>query len=378
MSSGSPLQRSRPPHSRRSAQARTARALCRHPAALLILCGGLCAADSPAAPAFPGAEGFGAMAVGGRGGQVIEVTTLADAGPGSLRAAIDSSGPRVVVFRVAGTIWLDSRLEVMNPHLTVAGQTAPGGGITIANGSSTKSVMKIASHDVVLRYLRIRPGPGGDADGISIEEGGAYNVIIDHCSISWAVDENVSTYRDAHHTTLQWSIVSEGLDCSTHSEGCHSAGMLIGSQGGHSHSVHHNLFAHNVERNPRVSLDGIVDVVNNLIYNPSFSGGWGPSHVKSASGAAIPINYVGNYYKPGVDSGSAAYYVSSSGTHEIYLEDNLVPVDVIRPADQGNVVTTRHPADPVTTTSPQVAYDEILAHAGASRGVGCEGRPYPR
>ena len=163
-----------------------------------------------AVPAFPGAEGFGAKSVGGRGGKVIEVTNLNDSGSGSLRAAIAASGPRTVVFRVGGTIELKSRIQVENPYLTIAGQTAPGGGITLKNGSNEKDTLYILTHDVVVRYLRVRPGPGGDADGVGVGTN-ASNVVLDHCSVSWAVDENLGVSSTAKNVSIQWSIIAEGL-----------------------------------------------------------------------------------------------------------------------------------------------------------------------
>lgn len=176
------------------------------------------AATASSVPAFPGAEGFGANSVGGRGGRVIEVTNLDDSGPGSLRAAIEADRPRTVVFRVGGTIELQSGLEITNPFITIAGQTAPGGGITLRNDpSNADTSLKIETHDVVIRYIRSRPGPStelhGTLDAITIgnQEGGTYNVIVDHSSFSWATDEVVNSWYDAHDITIQWSIVSEGL-----------------------------------------------------------------------------------------------------------------------------------------------------------------------
>jgi len=337
-----------------------------------------------AAPAFPGAEGFGANSVGGRGGRVIEVTNLNDSGSGSLRAAVEASGPRIVVFRVGGTIELQSSLIITNPFITIAGQTTPGGGITLKSGSNVNTALGIEAHDVIVRYLRVRPGAGGQ-DGIGVFYNKAYNVIIDHTSISWAVDENVSTWYDPHDVTIQWSIISEGLNCSTHPDGCHSMGMLLGSDGSRNISVHHNLFAHNAGRNPRVKTSGTVDVVNNLIYNPRFEGGWGPSHV-SSDYANVPINYVGNYYKAGINSGTADYYLSGYGA--IYLEGNITPkrpsndmdkiVGVIRSRDSGYVVSTRHAAPPITTSSAFNAHDQILAEAGANMGLDASGSWYSR
>jgi hypothetical protein len=192
------------------------------------------------------------------------------------------------------------------------------------------------------------------------------------------VDENISTYKDVHHISVQWNIISEGLDCSTHSKGCHSKGMIIGGEGGHSLSLHHNLFAHNVERNPRVQADGVDDIVNNVIYNPTFTGSWGPSHISSKNGASIKVNYVGNYYKAGPDSGSADYLVSAGGSHEIFFEGNIVPRDLIRSSEKDLVVNKRHEAAPIDTDDAQIAYERVLTDAGANIGIKCDGTVYKR
>ncbi len=256
-----------------------------------------------AIPAFPGAEGFGANALGGRGGDVIEVTNLNDDGPGSLRAAINSEGPRIVVFRTGGTIELQSTLEIINPFITIAGQTAPGGGITLKNRSSSKGTLFVRTHDVVIRNLRSRPGPpaerSSNGDAIEILGPDAYNIIIDHCSFSWAIDEVVSTWYAAHNITIQWSIIAEGLNCSKHEKGCHSMGMLLGSEGSGNISIHHNLFAHNHQRNPFIKTSGLVDVVNNVIYNP-----WGTPSVATDDFGEVQVNYIANYFKRGADTAS--------------------------------------------------------------------------
>ena len=159
---------------------------------------------------------------------MIEVTNLNDRGPGTLRTAIEAEGPRIVVFRVGGTIELDSMLEVSNPFITIAGQTAPGGGITLKNRSSTRSPLRIVTNDVIVRYIRSRPGPNGgtSCDGIQILSG-ASNVIVDHVSVSWAVDENINTWSETSNITIQWSIISEGLHESNHPEGAHRMGVLL-------------------------------------------------------------------------------------------------------------------------------------------------------
>jgi pectate lyase len=346
---------------------------------------------APTVSAFPGAEGFGARSVGGRGGRVIEVTNLNDHGPGSLRAAIEAEGSRIVVFRVAGTIELKIPLEITQPFITIAGQTAPGGGITLKNHPSVNdTALIVRTHDVIIRYIRSRPGPTlekvSDSDAIAIVGNDAYNVIIDHCSFSWGVDEVACTWYDTHDITIQWSIIAEGLHCSTHEKGCHSMGMLIGSDGSGNISIHHNLFAHNRERNPFVKTNGLVDVVNNVIYNP-----WGTPSVVTDEYGKVPINYVSNSFKRGIDSDPDKYLVSalSSGNSgvEIFVQGNITPDRprddmnewlVVKPDARQWIVTTRHDAPSITTTSAFDAYDQVLAEAGATIGLDSQGNSYWR
>lgn len=333
---------------------------------VIITTGCLSVTTVSSVPTFPGAEGFGAYSVGGRGGRVIEVTNLNDSGPGSMRVAIESNSRRTVIFRVGGTVTLKSPLEITHPYITIAGQTAVGGGITLKNDPSNhRALIKIATHDVVIRHIRSRPGPSNrpsrTLDALSILAG--YNIIIDHCSFSWATDEVLSTWYEPHDITIQWSIIAEGLYRSYHEEGSHGTGLLVGGRGRRI-SIHHNLLAHNRERNPRISTSGIVDVVNNVIYNPGPST---PSHITAYDIGKPRINYIGNYYKPGINSGSADYFVSTAHPAEIYLKGNYVPKDVIRARDQQWVVATRHSVPPVTTTSAQEAFNKTLAYAGATR-----------
>ena len=339
--------------------------------------------------AFPGAEGFGANASGGRGGRVIEVTNLNDSGAGSLRAALEASGPRIVVFRVGGTIALDSSIEIDNPYVTIAGQTAPGGGITLRNSpSSGKTPLKVKTHDVIIRYIRSRPGSNlnetGTLDAITIsnETGDVYNVIVDHSSFSWGTDEVANIYYATHDVTFQWSIIAEGLDCSTHIEEgvrqCHSMGMLLGEVGSRNFSIHHNLFAHNRHRNPRVKTMGLVDVVNNVVYNPGWGNGWRSPTDVNGERAVVPVNYVGNYFKPGFNTGAAEWYIDTVAVVQVYASGNTVPQAVIDPDSSNMLVSSRHPAPPVTTTTASAAYAEVLNHAGASRGLKCDGSFYAR
>ena len=216
-----------------------------------------------ALPAFPGAEGFGANTIGGRGGVVYEVTNTNDSGVGSLRSCVEETGPRICVFKVGGLISLNSSLVIKNPYITIAGQTAPGGGITLRNGVSGGEfeTLSVQTHDVIIRYITSRPGPGGMNHAIVIARNGIpiYNIIIDHSSFSWATDEVLTTWYRTYDITIQWNIISEGLNCSTHPKGCHSKGLLIGGykgsesaggKGTENVSVLNNLLVHNAERGP--------------------------------------------------------------------------------------------------------------------------------
>jgi hypothetical protein len=236
------------------------------------------------APAFPGAEGFGKYAKGGRGGKIMPVTNLNDAGPGSFRAACTAEGPRIIVFRVSGTISLESQIKIENPYITIAGQTAPGDGICVRNHG-----VKCNTHDVIIRYIRFRPGDesGIEYDGFS---GQGDQIIIDHCSVSWGIDETFSINK-ASNLTVQWCMVTESLYNSIHKKGHHGYGGLWGGPGG---SWHHNILAHHTSRNPRASGNkesGLMDFRNNVIYNWGFNSAYG--------GELWPRNWVNNYYKYG-------------------------------------------------------------------------------
>lgn len=239
--------------------------------------------------AFPGAEGFGRNATGGRGGKVYHVTTLED-GPqrGTLRHALSQQGTRTVVFNVAGTIFLDKRLDITSGDLTIAGQTAPGQGICIARHAVT-----ISADNVIVRYLRFRVGNegGGEPDGLGSTD--CKNVIIDHCSISWSVDECCSVYG-GENLTVQWCLISESLRTAGHSKGKHGYGAIWG---GAKASFHHNLLAHHESRVPRLGPRPStqerehVDMRNNVFYNWAGNGCYG--------GEGMHVNIVNNYYKPG-------------------------------------------------------------------------------
>ncbi len=247
------------------------------------------AAENEFLPAFPGAEGFGARATGGRGGRVIAVTNLEDSGPGSLRAALAEKGPRTVVFRVSGTIELKSNLSLKHGDLTVAGQTAPGDGICLKNYALGFD----GASNVIVRYLRIRPG---DAAGRELDAMGGRsgeNIIVDHCSASWSIDECVSFYGAIRNLTVQWCVVAESLYQSAHAKGRHGFGGIWGGDGA---SWHHNLVVHHSSRNPRLvgksPVPQLVDIRNNVIYN------WGYNSTYGGDGD-VRVNLVNNVYRPG-------------------------------------------------------------------------------
>lgn len=321
-------------------------------------------AENAIIPAFPGAEGFGMYTTGGRGGSVLEVTNLNDSGPGSFRVAVEAEGPRTVVFRVSGTIKLENRLLITNPNLTIAGQTAPGDGICIQGHE-----LSVYADNIIIRFLRVRPGdvlgiPIGDAiSGRFIRD-----IIIDHCSMSWSMDEACTWYALAN-VTVQWCTMTESLDRSLHPKGAHGAGHATG---GFNLSSHHNLIAHNNFRNPRFGgcgnlADSIVDFRNNVIYNfvTSAYGGEGGTY-----------NFIHNYYKRGPSSksnhfltpyenkviGYGKWHITGNVMvgNEAITEDNWLGVDREVPrSDQ------LFPTAPVNTQSAKEAYILVLDKVGA-------------
>jgi hypothetical protein len=274
----------------------------------------------------------------------------------------------------------------------------------------------VKTHDVVIRYIAARPGPGGKNHAIEIAYNGValYNIVIDHCSLSWATDEVFTTWYGTRDVTIQWSIISEGLDCSTHSKGCHGKGALLGGykdneagsgSGAYNLSFHQNLLAHNGERNPMIKTGGLVDVVNNVLYNP-----FGVfSYIYYTSPKLVKVNYIANYFKYGPNSTRRKYeikaYDEGGAGAEYYVEGNIGPhrtsngqaqdsvVDpsfktVANPDTTGSptahIVTTRWKAPAITTHSAfdtkqsTDAYREVLAKSGNYQGLNCRGNWYPR
>jgi rhamnogalacturonyl hydrolase YesR/pectate lyase len=334
--------------------------------------------------AFPGAGGGGKYATGGRGGRVVYVTSLADDGSeGTLRHALEQEGPRTVLFKVSGTIFLRDRRVIRNGDLTVAGQSAPGDGICVAGNFVT-----VGADNIIIRYMRFRMGDTGGVEGDAFNGKGGESVIIDPCSVSWSTDECASVYA-MRNFTMQWCIVSEALNSSLHAKGDHGYGAIWG---GRNATFHHNLFAHNNSRNPRLDHPaiyqrnqllthrGTVEFVNNVVYN------WG--NTASYGGERGWWNFENNYFKAGP---------ASKNPHRQFTEVSVSPTTSMTPGRYyiaGNVLEgapeinadnwrgvlldgdfTRGDVDnverfPVFAAVPgedaAAAYERVLAGAGAS------------
>ncbi|WP_196938673.1 pectate lyase family protein [Sphingobacterium pedocola] len=257
--------------------------------------------------AFPTAEGYGKYTKGGRGGAVYEVTNLNDRGEGSFRMAVDAEGPRTLVFRVSGNIELESPIKIKNPYITIAGQTAPGDGICLKNYP-----LSIDADHVIIRYIRVRPGDVSGIDYDAVSSRYTKNIILDHVSASWSIDETMSIYH-CDSITVQWCIVAESLYASNHVKGTHGFGGIWGSN--HS-TYHHNLLAHHTSRNPRMASGaGYTDYRNNVIYNWGYNSCYGgeKEQVGNDKLNIAFFNIVNNYYKPGpaTQPGEVAYRIAN-------------------------------------------------------------------
>lgn len=353
---------------------------------------------------FPGAEGFGANSVGGRGGTVYEVTNTNDSGSGSLRACVEASGPRTCVFKTGGLITINSSLTISNPYITIAGQTAPGGGITIKTASGGE-VLPIKTHDVVVRYISARPGPGGDnhASQIANSGGEIYNVIVDHSTFSWGVDSNIETWYRVLNTTIQWSLISEGLNNSTHSKGAHSKGLMIGgyagsesknSPGSENISVLNNLMANNVDRNPLIQMCGPAQVINNVTYNAGTTFSHQQLNCKGSNYEGTSyVNWINNYHKKGPSGANTDLKIIPSdggvcSSGKVYMSGNVGNNGTWTYSFSGScdsqkasiLVDTPVSAPSVATTTAQDAYNQLISDGGAgnSRGIDCNGNWFNR
>jgi hypothetical protein len=367
-------------------------------------------------PSFPGAEGHGRNTTGGRGGVVYYVNNLTDVNSGnsttregSLRWCLNQTGTKTILFKVSGTIFLTSNLSISKDNVTIAGQSAPGDGICIAGFP-----VSLSANNVIIRYLRFRMGDSLDSNADGADAlGGRYkkNIIVDHCSMSWSTDECVSIYGN-ENTTLQWCIVSESLRLSGHTKGAHGYG---GIWGGKNASFHHNLMAHHDSRVPRLGpstltqLNEYTDVRNNVFYNYNGSGAYGAE--------AMNANMVNNFYKPGPASKSGTargkilsidkkinlsttdgFYPINNKWGKFYIDGNAVDASTstgsdatacnnatannwqygvynqfasqygtVSASDRNDMkVTVPFDASVVTTHTAHVAYEKVLAHAGAS------------
>lgn len=322
------------------------------------------------ASAFPGAEGFGKNTTGGRGGKVIVVSNLNDNGPGSLREAIRKKEARIITFAVSGTIALESDLTISNGDLTIAGQSAPGDGICIKNFP-----VRVSADNVIIRYLRFRLGDERKQQEDALSGVRQKDVIIDHCSISWSVDECASFYQNQNFT-MQWCLISESLNASVHAKGPHGYG---GIWGGMKATFHHNLLASHTSRLPRFSgssttpngPDELVDFRNNVIYNWSSNNTYG--------GEKGSYNVIGNYYKPGPATPANKKWIvnPSSPVGRFFVANNILAGSerVTKNNWDGGVKTNsidsarvRKPfvSELIDQQAPEKAYELVLQYAGAS------------
>ncbi len=361
---------------------------------MMICLAGLCFAGVQAQNklvAFPGAEGFGKYATGGRGGQVVAVTNLNDNGEGSFRWALEQfpGEPLTVVFHVSGIIELQSKIQIKRSNLTIAGQTAPGDGIClknqslILNGASSKG-----NHgNIIIRFIRSRPGGTVKTGLYGFDMENCHDVIVDHCSFSWANEECAAMY-DTKNTTVQWCIVSEGLYEAGHQKGHRSYG---GVWGGQYASYHHNLIAHQNSRAVRFNgarahdTIAVIDYRNNVIYN------WGNANAAyggevNIAGGVSEVNIVNNYYKPGPASPEDLKFVhasfqqqNSKGTGRWFAGGNIMEGNKGLTKKNSNGIDLReagYPGEaiaenpfPVSIALPvetaKESYEKVLRYAGA-------------
>lgn len=350
----------------------------------VVLISALVSERAVSIPAFPGAEGFGAQSAGGRGGRVLFVTNLNDSGSGSLRQAVEIDGPRIVIFHVSGNINLKSAIVIKTPFITIAGQTAPGDGICLTNHA-----LVIAADQVVVRYIRCRPGDNAKAESDSLSVSSGRDIIVDHCSASWSVDETLSASSRGRlgNVTVQWCIISESLHDSIHHKGPHGYGSLIRGSYGNGYTYHHNLYAHHHARLPRPGNyigrnedpEGFMfDFRNNVIYNWAGRAAGYNADGSNGTNSITKMNFIGNYYKAGINSSgglafsestkSARSFFSGNCMNGSYPEDpwSLVSFSSFSEEDKkAYKMTSPIPVPTLKTDDAITAYERVLAEAGA-------------
>ena len=337
--------------------------------------------------AIPGVVGFGSKTIGGSGRhrspaatRVVRVRSLADSGRGTLRECLSMRIPRTCIFDVSGEIRLRSMLSIRSPFITIAGQTAPSPGVTITNGG-----IKVQTHNVVIQHLAIRPGDSRngpkaiDRDAIAIGAAAprsAHHVVLDHLSLTWAVDENASTWSPTtHHVTISNSLIAEGLQNSIHPKGPHSKGLLIGN-GSRFITVALNALAFNDERNPYLKPGSSTEFVNNFVYGWGSTGGWSLCNVSDNDGGnvGLQLSFMGNVYTPGPESAcSTLLYAKPLATSSLVFESgNVWGGPPAARTDVSNFSTSllavTRPAETVsgrTIMSADAAIGHILAHVGS-------------
>jgi pectate lyase len=340
-------------------------------------------------PAFVGAEGFGTLTPGGSGRHlaspattVFRVSSLADSGANTLRACVDATVPRVCIFETSGRITLKTPLVIKSPFITIAGQTAPAPGIMITDAS-----LRVATHDVVIRHVEIRIGddPSGpnpeQRDGVTVagtSSARVYNVVLDHISVSWGIDENLGIGLYVSDITISNSIISEALYNSIHPKGPHSKGLLVGDLA-QNISIHHNLLAHNQDRNPRIKPGTKTEFISNFVYNwGGGSSGWNEANIADTENTSIPslLNFIGNHYKVGRDGRPAApLYADPIATgSRAYVLSNIGPTRTSESQDEWKIasiptsaraVTPAFPLSGVVPHSGIQTPDYVLSNAGA-------------
>ncbi len=348
-------------------------------------------------PAFLGADGAGKYTVGGRGGEIVEVTTLEDSGEGSLRWALDLPQPRVINVMTSGNVLLERNITVKHPYFTLNGNA--GGGMGICTRGA---VIRVQTHQGIIRFIRSRPGVGDwvaddNTDALDLASNVTddpdqriRDIIVDHCTFSWATDENVALWNSTpdhwmERITVQWCIISEGLHNASHPDGSHSMGLLAGSRE-HRHSIrnvsiHHNLFAHNFKRNPRMAAVSPIEVVNNVSFDT-------PGYVAMIKHVPTYLNYIGN---TAIEAGQNYMLLVEAWrgpdapveeylAHQLYVVDNIGPFDTAWPVGKGwgsgqhadgGYQEAWQSLTPLSIASELVAEPRVEAYAAVLSNAGC-------